>query len=476
MTDPVSNPSTPTTSDALPNRRAFLKQSGVAGAGLAALAAPGIALAAGTAADKAADATPATKPAGKPATKPAKAITKVAKSAKPLNVAIIGTSGRGTEVGIAFAKSPDAVVRFVCDVDAAKALAASKAIGQYQDSEPTPVDDLRKVLDDKSIDAVAIATPDHWHAPAAILACLAGKHVYVEKPCCHNPAEGEMLVAAAAKYDRRVQHGTQRRSWPKVIEAIGRVHAGEIGTVRLARGWYNNTRAETGKRTPAAVPKGLDWDLWQGPAPRLAFTENVVHYKWHWFWQWGTGEVGNNGVHALDVCRWGLKADEPPKRVTAGGGRYHFTDDQETPDTLSVTYDYGDKAIFWEGRSCHPRGFEGSGFGVAFYGEKSTMVIDGGGYTLLDPKGKPMLEKAVTGPAGNQEHVENFLQAIQGHETLACPIDEGYKTALICHLGNIAYGTGRTVNCDPRTGHIVGDADASKLWSREYDPAWTPKL
>jgi predicted dehydrogenase len=460
------------------NRREFLKQSGVAGLGLAALATPALAAAADKpAADKASAkaAGPATKPTAKAATKPAKVIKKVAKSDKPIGIAIIGSSDRGTSVGITFAESADAVVRLVCDVDAKKAAAAAKAIGQYQDSEPATVDDLRRVLDDKSIDAVVIATPDHWHAPAAILACQAGKHVYVEKPCSHNPAEGELLVAVAAKHNRLVQHGTQRRSWPGVVEAIERVKSGEIGPVLLSRGWYNNTRKETGKRTPIPVPTGLNWDLWQGPAPRVEFTDNVVHYKWHWYWQWGTGELGNNGVHALDVCRWGLGVADHPRRVTAGGGRYHFKDDQETPDTLSVTYDYGDKAIFWEGRSCHPRGFEGSGFGVAFYGEKATMVIDGGGYTLLDSKGKPMLDKPVTGPAGNTEHVENFLQAIAGKAKLNCPIEEGAKTALICHLGNMAYRTGRAINCDPKTGHVVGDAEAAKLWTRAYDPNWTPK-
>jgi predicted dehydrogenase len=209
-----------------------------------------------------------------------------------------------------------------------------------------------------------------------------------------------MLVAAARKHDKRVQHGTQRRSFPKIIEAIERVRAGDLGNVYLSRGWYNNTRPETGKRTPAPVPPGLNWDLWQGPAPRTAYTENVVHYKWHWFWHWGTGELGNNGVHALDVCRWGLGVDYP-RKVTAGGGRYHYKDDQETPDTLSVTYDFGDKAIIWEGRSCSPRGFENSAYGIAFYGDKATMIMDGNGYRLLDPKGKEMLDKPVTGPAGN---------------------------------------------------------------------------
>lgn len=455
-------------SDLSPNRRQFLQQSSMLGLGVAALGAPAFAADAGSG-------TGGKPAAAKPATKPAKAIVKLPKNDKPLRIAIIGTSGRGTELGITFAQAADSVVKYTCDVDVAHARAAAQTVGKYQDAEPTPIEDLRRVLDDKEIDAVAIATPDHWHTPAAILAMQAGKHAYVEKPCCHNPAEGEMLIAAARKYDKRCQHGTQRRSFPKIIEGVERVKAGDLGKVYLSRGWYNNTRGETGKRTPAPVPAGLNWDLWQGPAPRQPYTENVVHYKWHWFWNWGTGELGNNGVHALDVCRWGLGVDYP-RRVTAGGGRYHFQDDQETPDTLSVTYDYGDKAIFWEGRSCHPRGFEGSGFGVAFYGEKATMIMDGGGYWLIDPKGKEMLDKHITGSANQLSHIENFLAAIRGNAKLNAPIEEGYKTALMCHLGNIAWRTGSTVNCDPKNGHITGNSPAEALWKREYDGKWAPTV
>lgn len=455
------------------NRRDFLKQAGVAGLAITAMNS-GV-TAADAPAVPAADKKPAAAPAT-PATKPAKKIVKVQKTDKPLRIGVIGTAGRGTEVGTTFAQNADSVIAYVCDVDAKHMTAAAKAIGQHQDSEPAGVDDLRRILDDKSVDAVVIATPDHWHAPAAILAIQAGKHVYVEKPCSHNPAEGEMLVAAARKHDRHVQHGTQRRSWNGVMEAIDKVKGGEIGKVYLSRGWYMNTRPETGKRTPASVPPGLNWDLWQGPAPRTDFTENVVHYKWHWFWHWGTGELGNNGVHALDVCRWGLGVDYP-RRVTAGGGRYHFQDDQETPDTLSVTYDYGDKAIFWEGRSCHPRGFEGNSYGIAFYGDKATLVVDGNGYYLLDPKGKPMLDKPVKGTGGsNDRHVDNFVQTIRGKEKLNCEIEEGHKSTLICHLGNVAYRTGHTLNCDPKTGRIAGDEAAMKHWTREYDPKWTPKV
>ncbi len=311
-------------------------------------------------------------------------------------VGIMGTAGRGTALASLFASMPDAAVKYVCDVDDAHAAACAKTVAGKQTHAPEAVRDFRKILDDKGVDAIVIATPDHWHAIAAILGCQAGKHVYVEKPCSHNPQEGELLLAAARKHGRVVQHGTQRRSYPKVAEAIGRIHKGEIGNVRFSRGWYTNNRPETGRRTPAPVPKGLDWSLWQGPAPEQAFTENVVHYKWHWFWHWGTGEMGNNGIHSLDICRWGLDVD-CPTRVTAGGGRYWFEDDQETPDTMNVTFDYGDKCIVWEGRSCQPRGIEGSSFGIAFYGDKGSLVIDGGGYTVYDLKNKEV--DKVAGPA-----------------------------------------------------------------------------
>ena len=392
---------------------------------------------------------------------------------KPIVIGIIGAGGRGTQVGSGFAALPGAVIKYVCDVDAAHSLAASKAIATKQATVPQPVENLHQVLEDKSVDAVVIATPDHWHAPAALLAIVAGKHVYVEKPCCHNPHEGELLLAAARQHNRVVQHGTQRRSYPRVIEAIERVRAGDIGQVHLSRGWYNNNREATGRRTPAQIPPGLNWDLWQGPAPRRDYTENVVHYKWHWYWDWGTGELGNNGIHSLDVCRWGLGVDFP-RQVTAGGGRYHFQDDQQTPDTLSVTYDFGDKAIIWEGRSCNLRGFEGTGFGIAFYGEKATLVIDGGGYRLVDAKDKEIEKQS--GAASDTPHFQNFLDCIRSGKRPVADIEEAHKSTLLCHLGNIAYRSGGAIHCDPKNGHVIGSPQADALWGREYEKGWEPAL
>ena len=448
------------------NRRDFLRASGALAVSLGALGAqdapPPQGKAPGPNAPRAPDAEPAPNESKKPA------------KVDPLVIGVMGTAGRGTELASEFATQPGSVVRYVCDVDERNAARCAKAVTERQQVDPTVVKDFRKILDDQSVDALVIAAPDHWHAPAAILACAAGKHVYVEKPCCHNPHEGELLVAAARKYDRVVQHGTQRRSWPKNVEAIELVRSGGIGKVLFSRGWYNNQRPGIGRGQVTQPPPRLDWPLWQGPAPEREFRSNYVHYNWHWFWHWGTGELGNNGVHALDVCLWGLGVDYP-QRVTAGGGRYYYDDDQETPDTLSVTYDFGDKgAIVWEGRSCHPLGFEGSGFGAAFYGSDGTVVIDGGGYKVLDNKGK--IEKTVAGNGGNAGHVVNFLECARTGARPVADIDTGYKSTLVCHLGNMAYRTGTTIDLDPRTHRIKDNKKADALWRREYRKGWEPKV
>jgi predicted dehydrogenase len=388
-------------------------------------------------------------------------------------VAIMGTGGRGTGHAVSFAKLPGVSVAYVCDVDADRAGKAAKAAEAAAKTAPKVVTDFRRILDDKAVDALVIATCNHWHAPAAILACAHGKHAYVEKPCSHNPWEGVALVQAARKFKRQVQMGNQRRSWDKIVEAIGRLREGALGRVYLAQSWYTNNRPTIGKGKPADPPKDLDYALWQGPAPERPFHTNYLHYNWHWFWNWGNGELGNNGIHMLDLCRWGLGVD-CPVRVTSAGGRYRYDDDQETPDTHSVAFEFeGKKMATWEGLSCNQFP-DGQKADVVFHGEKGSLRINGGGYTVHDPKGKE-IEK-VSGNGGDTGHLANFLEAIRGGAKLTSEIEEGHRSTLLCHLGNIAHRTGRTLRCDPKDGKILDDKEAMGLWKREYAKGWEPAV
>ena len=389
-----------------------------------------------------------------------------------LTVALIGCGGMGGNHLKLLAERKDAHIAYLCDADADRLAAAVKSVEAAGKPAPRPVKDMRTIFDDKSVDAVWLPMPDHWHAPATILACAAGKHVYVEKPGSHNAHEGELMVAAARKHQRVVQMGNQRRSWPGVIEAVEKLKSGVIGEVRSARCWYSNARATIGRGQPGPVPAGLDYALWQGPAPERPFVDNLVHYNWHWRWHWGGGELSNNGPHALDLARWGLGVDYPT-RITCNGGRYHFHDDQETPDTTFASYDFGGKGLTWDGASCTPRGGENLAF-VTWYGDGGSLEQIGTGYKIFDPKGKQLGEG--TGPGGDKSHIENFLQAIRGDAKPNSEIAVGQTSTLLCHLGNIAYRTGHALRFDPVARKIIGDLEAEKLWSREYRTGWEPKV
>lgn len=400
----------------------------------------------------------------------------VAVTASPANkirVAVMGLNSRGMDHIKAFLALTDVEIAYICDVDDRAIAKGLKAIGDRQSSAPKGVKDFRKILDDRDVDALSIAAPNHWHAPATILACAAGKHVYVEKPGSHNPREGEMMVAAARKYKRFVQMGNQRRSWPWVIEAMAKVREGEIGRVTFARCWYNNSRSSIGRGKQTPVPEWLDYSLWQGPAPERPYKDNLIHYNWHWHWHWGNGELGNNGIHALDLARWGLGVDSP-RIVSCGGGRYMFDDDQETPDIYVTTFDFGGKGAVWESHSHHPRGFEGSGFGTAFYGDKGSMVMAGNGYKIYDPKSKELY--TYKSDWNDANHFGNFVDAIRGVGRLNSEIEEAQKSTLLCHLGNIAYRTGRTLHLDPENHQLLNDKKAMSLWGREYRSGWEPKV
>ena len=386
-------------------------------------------------------------------------------------VGVMGLS-RGMDHVRALLSIPNAEIAYVCDVDQQRVDKAAAAVKDNQNRAPKGVQDFHRMLDDHDVDAIFIATPNHWHAPATILACAAGKHVYVEKPGSHNPREGELMVAAARKYKRTVQMGNQRRSFPALIEAVEKMRSGAIGKVLYARTIYGNARGSIGHGKPVPVPANLDYSMWQGPAPERPYVDNLLHYNWHWRWHYGGGELTNNGIHALDVARWGLGVDYPT-RVTFNGGRYHFKDDQETPDTGAAVFDFGGSGIAWDCSSCIPRTNEKLPF-IAFYGEGGTLANEKNGYAIYDLKGKEIERK--DGPGGDKIHIQNFLDCIRSGKRPNSEIEEGQKSTLLCHLGNIAYRTGHTIHIDQRTGKIIDDRDAQKLWSREYRKGWEPKV
>ena len=386
-------------------------------------------------------------------------------------VAVIAL-GRGLDHVRALQQIPGVEIGWLCDIDNTRLAAAAKWLDGKQDRTARTTQDFRQILDDRGVDAVTIATPNFWHAPATILACAAGKHVYVEKPGSHNAQEGEWMVEAARRHNRKVQMGTQRRSWPAVIEGVQKLRAGVIGRVLSARTYYDNARPSMGRGKPVPVPANLDYSLWQGPTPERPYVDNLVHYNWHWRWHWGGGELANNGVHALDLARWGLGVDYPI-RISYVGGRYHYDDDQETPDTAIATYDFGTSGAAFDHSSCNPRA-EAKRAWVTFYGENGSLVQEGSGYKVYDLKGKEV--ETGNGPGGDVSHFQNWIDAIRDGTRLNQEIEDAQRSTLLCHLGNIAYRVRREIRFDPVSRQIVGDPEAAKLWSREYRPGWEPKV
>lgn len=409
-------------------------------------------------------------------------------AAKKLRVAVIGTHGRGLAHIECLTGIPDTEIAYICDVDERAMANGIKQAAKRQTTEPKGVRDFRTILDDKTLDAITIATPDHWHAPMAIMALAAGKNVYCEKPCSHNPAEGEMLIEAVHKSGRVFQMGNQRRSFPNMHLAMQELHDGIIGKTYFAKAWYDNRRGSIGHGRTVSVPEWLDYELWQGPAPRRPYHNNVIHYNWHWFWNWGTGEALNNGTHEVDVCRWALGVNWPI-RVDSNGGRYQFHDDWETPDTQVIGWDYAEgKTITWEGRSCNGFPVEGLDRGSMVYGTEGSALLDGNNYTIFDKKNKKV--KVVKGNSqGNATntisasgidldrlHVKNFLDCVRTGARPNSPIEEGHKSVTMLHLGNISWRMRRGLHTDNSNGHILNDDEAMKLWARQYEPGWEPKV
>lgn len=417
----------------------------------------------------------------------AKSYANIVGSNERVNIAVVGTNSRGAGLAKILANQKDTTVRYICDVHD-NALAKGLEIVSKAGGNATGIKDYRKLLEKKDLDAVVLATPDHWHAYGTVLGCQAGKHVYVEKPCSHNPREGELSIEAARKYNRIVQVGSQRRSWPVIQQAMKELHDGSIGNIHLVKGWYTNNRKSIGKGKQVAVPAELDFDLWQGPAPRRPYQDNLIHYNWHWFWHWGTGEALNNGTHEMDLIRWGLDLDYPTA-VSSEGGRFWFDDDWETPDTQIIDIRFGDKCLVtWEGRSCSGRDTEGKDRGVIFYGENGALETGANDYKIYDNKNKLVKtvgssdvvvdgrDTASPNAGMDQSHLENFLNAIRGKTKITVDIAELHKSTLLVQLGNIAWRVGRRLNIDPSNGHILNDPEAKKLWSREYEPGWELKV
>lgn len=404
-----------------------------------------------------------------------------------VRVAVMGLNGRGMVFARGFARRPNTTVAYLCDVDAT---VLNKAIAETSKDQPTAPRgeaDIRRILEDRNVDAIVVAAPDHWHTPVTLLALAAGKHVYLEKPTGHNAAEDELLMAAARKHPKlHVQVGTQRRSDPRFAEMAQALREGIIGTPYLARAWYANTRGTIGTGKPAPVPAHLDWELWQGPAPRTEFRDNVVHYNWHWFTRWGTGEICNNGTHEIDVARWLLGVDYPTS-VYSTSGRYHFVDDYQFPDTQEVTYEFeGRKRIIWQGQSCNGLQLFGRGRGTAILGTNGSVVIDQDGYVVYDLRNKVVKQSTAQGASDalntlgddplTQLHINNFTDAVRTGAKLTAPAEDGAKTALLTHLGTIADQLGRKIMVDPTTGRIKDDAEAMRRWGREYAPGWKPVI
>jgi len=405
-----------------------------------------------------------------------------------INVAIIGLGRRlGAFIEPISMKSSGVQLLYLCDVMKSQRSKAAQRYADHLDYQVKLENDIRKVLEDPNVDAIINATPDHWHAPGTIMGVQAGKHVYLEKPGSHNAREGELLAKAYSRYGKVIQLGNQQRSSAESIDIIHQIHNGVIGVPYKATSFYTNNRGKTPIATPAPIPDGLDWYLWQGPAPRRNYEFNTWDYHWHWYgWTYGTAEMGNNAIHELDIARWALQVDFP-ERVSVEADKRHFIEDGWTVyDTMKASYHYpGNKVIEWDGKARNGYSTYGSGRGNIIFGSEGTVFVNREGYKLYDRDGK--LIKASESDSGEggtalgggggmtTEHVLNFFNAIRGKAKLNSPIDEMIKSTHMCHLANIAYRLKKDLVINPQTGKTT-DSEVNKLWSREYQSGWEPKI
>lgn len=437
------------------NRRSFIKKTALAGAGLTF----GL---------------------------PAFAKSSVLGANDQVNVAVFGTNSRGNYLAGTFAGAQNCKVIGIGDPDTRAIEKGQKSVVKAGGEKPMGEQDFRKFLDNQDVDAVVIATPDHWHAPMAIMALDAGKHVYLEKPCSHNPHEGEMLLEKQRQAGKKVQMGNQTRSSVSLNRIVDEIHDGLIGKAYAAKAWYAATRGPIGEHEFTEVPEWLDWELWQGPAPRQEFDDLLVHYNWHWFWKYGTGELLNNGTHEVDMARWALQVGYP-ETVSSSGGRYHFDDAWEAYDTQLASFEFPDKKqIHWDGRSCNGMPLHDRGRGTIIHGTEGSVLMDRGGYTVYDLQGNEVRHEQEMGKTismnttggGNLDelHIANFIRGVNSDEKLNSDIHDANPSVTICHLGNMAQRTGMVLNCDTENGMPQNSQEAKALWEREYADGWKPDV
>jgi predicted dehydrogenase len=395
-------------------------------------------------------------------------------------VGIIGPGGMGSNHLSALRGQRDVRISHVCDVDRNRLAAAAKAAAA-DGREPGAVTDMRRVLDERDVHAVFIATPDHWHAPASLLAMDAGKHVYVEKPCSHNIREGRLMIDAARRHRRVLQVGTQTRSSQHAITAMQALREGAIGEILAVRVWNSQLRRNIGRVQPSEPPAHLDYDTWVGPAPMVPYRSNMLPGSWRWFYHFGAGDMGNDGVHDLDVGLWGLGVTTHPSTVTALGGKYFFDDDQEFPDTQTCVFEWPaegrqkKKQLIFEQRIWTPYTMEGHENGDAFYGTNGMMIFGkGSGWRLFGPRNKEI--RNGSGSPDLLAHHRNFFACIRNGERPNADIEINHRASTLCHLGNIATRVRRMLHFDPKTEEIQNDKEAGPLVRRQYRDHWaTPR-
>ncbi|MFH1738867.1 MAG: Gfo/Idh/MocA family oxidoreductase [bacterium] len=399
-----------------------------------------------------------------------------------ITVAVAGVRGRGNRLLRAFASLPDVDVKYVCDVDSNVLHERTEEVTEQTGKRPEAIKDFRQALDDNAVDVLVLGTPDHWHAIPTIMACQANKDVYVEKPDGHNLLEGQTMVAAARKYGRIVQLGTQCRSSKHIISAIEYIREGNLGQARFAKAWESVKQGIIGHPPDSEPPKGVDYDTWLGPAPKRPFNIRRFHGNWRWFFDYGTGDLGNDGVHRLDYARWAFETaiaaqgGAPlgwPSRVSALGGKYYFDDDQQWPDTLQVTYDYDDGYLLtYELRIWAPYPYQGDSEGAVVYGDNGYVVIANRRWRAFDSKGEQVTEER--GEVDTLSHIRNFLDCVRSREKPAADLETvGHPSSVLCHTGNISWRVGRTLRFDPKTYTFLGDEEANQYLTRQkYREPW----